>query len=313
MSLFSKSSPLAQCYRSIAIFTAIFFIFIAKASGNEFYTVETITNPKQESASHYVSDPASILSVDSVSYINEELSKLEKNTGIQGAVVLVTSIGKSDVFEFSQDLFRKWGIGRKSKDDGFLITYIEDQRVIRIHTGYGLERVLTDSICKRIQQQDMIPLFKEGKTDEGLIAGIDALCKKLYAYAKGDKGESSTNSETGNDDFKENAITIIATIVLILAITIGAVLKNFFEKCPNCGRRKTLKTIKEKVKNKQRRSYLKVTKCCSHCGYVVEHTYDLDDSNDDNYHGVTDKSKYTSSGGSFGGGSSGGGGANSRW
>src|SRR5690606_559921 len=76
--------------------------------------------------------------------------------------------------DFAQRLFRYWGIGRASNDNGLLILFIKDQRTIRFHTGYGIEGALPDVTCRRIQQQFMVPYFKEGNYDTGMLRGIEA-------------------------------------------------------------------------------------------------------------------------------------------
>lgn len=160
MNLLRHSVLSAGLHRITAVIFALSLIFTLSAFASDFYTVDTVPNPRLENTSFHVSDPASLLTHDTVSYLNEKLTQLEKDTGIQSAVVVLPSVGDSDVFEFSQELFRKWGIGQRDKNDGLLLTYVEDQHIIRFHTGYGLEGVLPDAVCKRIQQQKMIPFLK---------------------------------------------------------------------------------------------------------------------------------------------------------
>jgi uncharacterized protein len=45
-------------------------------------------------------------------------------------------------------------------------------RTVRIHTGYGVEGLLTDAMCKRIEMNSMLPSFREENYDEGIVAGI---------------------------------------------------------------------------------------------------------------------------------------------
>ena len=249
MNLLRHSVLSAGLHRITAAIFALSLIFTLRAFASDFYTVDTVPNPRLENTSFHVSDPASLLTHDTVSYLNEKLTQLAKDTGIQSAVVVLPSVGDSDVFEFSQELFRKWGIGQRDKNDGLLLTYVEDQHIIRFHTGYGLEGELPDAVCKRIQQQKMIPFFKEGKINEGMRAGIDALYERLAAEGKSESDDESSVADSDDDDFLITLVTIIATVVLIFAVSAGVMLWNLFEKCPNCGRRKTLKKISEKEKS----------------------------------------------------------------
>lgn len=315
MNLLRHSVLSAGLHRITAVIFALSLIFTLSAFASDFYTVDTVSNPRLENTSFHVSDPASLLTHDTVSYLNEKLTQLEKDTGIQSAVVVLPSVGDSDVFEFSQELFRKWGIGQRDKNDGLLLTYVEDQHIIRFHTGYGLEGVLPDVVCKRIQHQKMIPFFKEGKINEGMRAGIDALYERLAAEGKSESDDESSGVDSDDDDFLITLVTIIATVVLIFAVAAGVMLCNLFEKCPNCGRRKTLKKISEKERKKHHHTYLEEVKRCSYCGYEVKRSYKIDDDDDDNDSFLSGSTGgfSSSSGGSFGGGSSGGGGASSRW
>lgn len=315
MNLLRHSVLSAGLHRITAVIFALSLIFTLSAFASDFYTVDTVPNPRLENTSFHVSDPATLLTHDTVSYLNEKLTQLEKDTGIQSAVVVLPSVGNSDVFEFSQELFRKWGIGQRDKNDGLLLTYVEDQHIIRFHTGYGLEGVLPDVVCKRIQQQKMIPFFKEGKINEGMRAGIDALYERLAVEGKSESDDESSGVDSDDDDFLITLVTIIATVVLIFAVAAGVMLWNLFEKCPNCGSRKTLKKISEKERKKHHHTYLEEVKRCSYCGYEVKRSYKIDDDDDDNDSFLSGGTGgfSSSSGGSFGGGSSGGGGASSRW
>jgi uncharacterized protein len=154
----------------------LLILFLPLFSTAQTYTVETVPNTKLITNS-YVSNPDGLISESAVSQINLMLDSLEKKTTAQVAVVIIRSIGEADHIEFAQKLFEKWGIGRSGKDNGLLILYIEDQRTIRFHTGFGLEGILPDALCKRIQLQKMVPRFKEGDTDGGMIAGIDQVVK----------------------------------------------------------------------------------------------------------------------------------------
>jgi len=68
------------------------------------YTVEKVPNTKLENNS-YVSNPDEIISSSSVGQINIILDSLEKETTAQVSVVVLNSIGESDIFDFAQQLF----------------------------------------------------------------------------------------------------------------------------------------------------------------------------------------------------------------
>ena len=136
------------------------------------YTIQTIPNPKTANAHSFVSNPDGILKTETVQQMNEFLDSLQAQTKTEIAVVAVSSIGENEIKPFATDLFKAWGIGRAKQDNGLLILFVLNQKKVTFETGYGLEGVLPDAICKRIQIQKMIPEFKKWNYDTGLMAGI---------------------------------------------------------------------------------------------------------------------------------------------
>ena len=132
-------------------------------------TVDEVPNVHLKDARQYVTDPSAILSTAARDSINLMLGQLEQGSGIEVAVVMLPSIGNDDIFDFAHNLFRKWGIGKKKENNGLLVLFVMDQHKVRFTTGYGLEGTLTDALSKRIQMNEMVPAFKEGKWDEGMV------------------------------------------------------------------------------------------------------------------------------------------------
>lgn len=152
-------------------FFVVIFIFILGFVQAAEYTVKTIPNPKTTNNS-YVSNPDGILREETVYRLNTILDTLEAKNGAQVAVVIVNSIGSESIEIFANSLFKEWEIGSKKNNNGLLILFVQDQKLIKYETGYGLEGVLPDIICGRIQKEYMIPEFKKGDFDAGFIAGI---------------------------------------------------------------------------------------------------------------------------------------------
>lgn len=163
--------------RTISILLVFFFSVTALAQ-TKVYTVDMVPNVKVDS-NNLVSNPDGILSLATVRSMDQKLKALEAKTSAQVAVVALGSIGDQDIFNFAQELFTKWGIGQASNDNGLLILLVLDQRTVRFHTGQGLEGILPDVICKRIQMEHMVPLFKEDRNDEAMMAGVDKVITML--------------------------------------------------------------------------------------------------------------------------------------
>ncbi|HEY0652580.1 MAG TPA: TPM domain-containing protein [Chryseosolibacter sp.] len=177
--------------------TLILFLLSAEVLCAQIHTVETVPNNKITNGS-YVSDPDNLLRFETVAAIDRQLGLLEDSTTAQVSVVMLDSIGGADIFTFAQELFNQWGIGRSTNDNGLLILYAGDQRTIRFHTGDGLEAVLPDAVCKQIQRTYMVPRFKEGDVDAGMLAGIDAIVKIIQDPASAGDIVASDSTEEAN-------------------------------------------------------------------------------------------------------------------
>jgi uncharacterized protein len=56
-----------------------------------------------------------------------------------------------------------------------LVLMVRNQRIVRMHTGYGLEGALPDLLADRIQREHMSPAFRQGAYGEGLLAGLQVV------------------------------------------------------------------------------------------------------------------------------------------
>ena len=165
------------------------------------YDVTTVPNPKTTDANAFVSNPDGILRVETVDSLNRQFYALERETSAEVAVVILNSIGDNEVEDFANRLFNYWGVGKARLDNGVLMLFVFDQRATRFEIGYGLEGILPDAICKRIQTQIMIPEFKEENYDAGILAGLDMVVKIIKKEPVSDK--IKTSAETDKEPVSE--------------------------------------------------------------------------------------------------------------
>lgn len=125
--------------------------------------------------SNYVTDETGTLTQEQQNTLNAKLKAFEDTTTNQIFVYMTASLNGSDLEQLSEEIFHNWKIGQKGKNNGVLIAIFKDDRKFRIQTGYGLEGALPDLLTKRIQDNDMRPLFKQGDYFGGINAGVDLL------------------------------------------------------------------------------------------------------------------------------------------
>lgn len=195
------------------------FLSLSAVLMAQVYTVDNIPNVQVQDARQYVSNPDNIISAQDAAVLNQDIQRIKDSTSVEIAVVLVNSIGTEEIKPFATRLFEKWGIGKKENDNGLLLLFVNDQRLITFETGYGVEGVLPDAICKRIQMQDMIPYFKQGEYGKGLIAGVQTIGKILLKQDV--RGELYAEAQKSDDDFWTSVVPVY------LAISAGVTLLFF--------------------------------------------------------------------------------------
>ncbi len=68
---------------------------------------------------------------------------------------------------------------RDSKNNGALLIVAPKERKVRIEVGYGLEGELTDAICRTIIDNYILPSFKRGDYNAGVLAGTTSMLQVL--------------------------------------------------------------------------------------------------------------------------------------
>ncbi len=159
----------------------VFFAFFTESLFAQNISAKDIKDPKKLCAACYVSNPDGVLTEEAVNTINQKLETLFQKTTAQVAVVAIKGDETTSARDLSMELFDLWKPGTKGKDNGLIILLCVESRDVFLRTGYGLEGALPDAATTRIFNKDMAPYFKEGQWDKGLIAGVDAVCNKLYA------------------------------------------------------------------------------------------------------------------------------------
>ncbi len=125
-----------------------------------------------------VSDYENVFSETQISELAEIIANYEKETTREIAIVTIKTIEPYDnITDYSTDLANEWGIGKPETDNGLLILFSKNLREIRISTGFGTERKLTDEICKNVIDKTIIPKFKSGEYYNGIENGLVELIK----------------------------------------------------------------------------------------------------------------------------------------
>ena len=153
-----------------ALLILLFLIFASSAHATE---------PKFPALTGRVVDDAGILDASTQSQLTEMLAAHERATGEQVVVVTLASLQGFSIEDFGYQLGRYWGIGQKGANNGVLLIVAPNERKVRIEVGYGLEGTLTDATSRTIIENDILPSFKRGDSNAGVLAGTSSILKVL--------------------------------------------------------------------------------------------------------------------------------------
>lgn len=142
-----------------------------------------------------VVDNAQLLTPQAKHDLETRLAKYEQTTTNQVVVLTLPTLNGYDIEDYGYQLGRRWQIGQKGKNNGVILIVAPKERKVRIEVGYGLEPVITDLISNQIIQTVILPSFKKGEYQKGIIEGtqsiLDVLGGKTITKTK-DKTQTSS-------------------------------------------------------------------------------------------------------------------------
>ena len=126
-----------------------------------------------------VNDYAGALTPADRDRLEGQLAAREATSRNQVVVAVFRSLEGESLEGYSIRLAQAWRIGQKGLDNGVIFLVFLDDRKMRIEVGYGLEGSLTDAVSSSILRDVVAPRFREGRTADGIAAGLDAIDRAI--------------------------------------------------------------------------------------------------------------------------------------
>jgi uncharacterized protein len=156
-------------------------------------------------------DTTSTLIIDAAAAIDDQTKKVISDllwaeyhkTSNTVMVFTIPTLNGQTIEEYANQTFNRLQLGKEGKNNGILLLIAVNDRKMRIEVGYGLEGVLPDILTQHIQQQDIIPSFKEGKMSEGILNGVKGILsvlqdpKNAELYASDPSSSEESGRSTG--------------------------------------------------------------------------------------------------------------------
>lgn len=166
--------------------------------------------PKPEPAV-FVNDYANWLTPHEKSILESKLRAYYDSTSTQIVVMIRSDLGDYDKGSYAIELGNRWGIGKKSKNNGLvmLIKTVPPDRGVFIATGYGTEARLPDGKCGEIIRTVIAPYFRSEQYYKGIDSGLDELISNL-------EGEFTADAEPG--DAVAGYVVLFVFLLILLFI-----------------------------------------------------------------------------------------------
>ncbi|NMB09858.1 MAG: TPM domain-containing protein [Tissierellia bacterium] len=184
----------------------------------------------EPSKDFFVYDEKNYISESTKENIIKTNIELEGKTKAQVVVVTLDDTNGRPLYDIGIDLFRKWKIGDKEKENGVLLILGEDktsgQKRIEIIVGYGLEGTLNDGKVGRILDNFMMKDLKEGNYDKAIQEGFNAIVADIANYY--DVSLTGDYSQYLEGLQEDDNISIGKTVVLI--ILLGIIISSYINR-----------------------------------------------------------------------------------
>jgi uncharacterized protein len=193
-----------------------------------FVSVAFAAAPQFPALTGRVVDNAHLLSPATAQKLDAELADLEAKTGHQLVVATVPDLQGRAIEDYGYQLGRAWQLGRKGVNDGAILLVAPKERKVRIEVGYGLEPVLTDALTSVILQTKVLQQFKQGRMEQGVVDGAEALIAQLALpedQAKANVAQAAARPVQAHDRGGGAGAIPVFLIVLVIFWVISSLLR----------------------------------------------------------------------------------------
>lgn len=127
----------------------------------------------------FVSDFAGVIDQPTRQQLTNLLRELQEKTGAEIAIVTVQTTQPLSPFDYAMKVAEAWKPGAKGKDNGVVFLVATQDRKMFIVTGYGVEGILPDGKVGAIQDEYIVPAFKQGNYAHGIVEGTRVMASLI--------------------------------------------------------------------------------------------------------------------------------------
>ncbi|MEO5511132.1 MAG: TPM domain-containing protein [Longimicrobiales bacterium] len=176
----------------------------------------------------YVNDFANVISAEHEASINRMIEEVRTKSGGEMVVVTLPSLEGEAAGELAMRIGREWKIGKTgkpgdlAKETGLVFLVAPNNRKVYIATGFGTNAFITATEAGRIQDDYVLPKFRNGDFGGGVEAGVAVLAQQ-YAQRFGFELTGVSAPDTARVVQRRGRRTNFGPIIFILFIIIMAI------------------------------------------------------------------------------------------
>ncbi|QNP42075.1 TPM domain-containing protein [Lysobacter solisilvae (ex Woo and Kim 2020)] len=150
---------------------ACLLLACAVAQAQQLAAIPPLTGP--------VIDTTMTLDAATKQQLEAQALALQQRKGSQLQVLIVPSTEPEDIAQYAVRAFGTYKLGREGTSDGVLLVVAKTDRRAWIATGYGLEGAIPDATAYRVVQEYLLPRFRAGDFNGGVIDATGQLVKLI--------------------------------------------------------------------------------------------------------------------------------------
>lgn len=169
---------------------------------------------------HAVLDQAGVLSEETINTVDGYNNALS-STGAQIGVLTVDFTGNLSIDDYALQVFNKWGIGDKKKQNGVLFLLVTGDQNAYCTIGTGLEGEITYSRIKQLLEDYARDGVKSGNYDDAVVQFTGAMYSELcslYGITPGEGQPQPKPVEQDDSDLSGVLLMLLIAAVLIILI-----------------------------------------------------------------------------------------------
>ena len=180
--------------------------------------VDASTLPAKPASYYY--DRDQILSQKTKSLITGTNKAWADSRNVPEIYVATMTENGADVDDLASNVFKSWGIGQSSSDNGILILVNQsgNTRNIRIEVGYGLESTLTDANAGKILDRYRTELKSQNvyEVDRGIQHVFESVKNIINPTANSTSFKAAPRTRTALQWIEQHVLLLLLIVIIVL-------------------------------------------------------------------------------------------------